>query len=372
LNIFSEIPGLWVVVLGTSLLGFICGMTGCFAVLRKQSLIGDAVSHAALPGVVGGYILFQSKETWALLAGAFLSGLIATYLADWITRNSKIKSDSAQAILLSVFFGIGLVLLTWLQKQPNAAQAGLTRFLFGQASTLLMGDFLTLLVLIFPVLIVVIAFWKEFKIVCFDRPYAVSIGLPVFWLEQLILVLQVVVIVAGLEIVGVVLMSALLIAPAVAARQWTNRLGYMVILAGFIGAISGVSGSIIANMIRKSLPTGPVIVLVVSIIVVFSILFANERGFLWRYISFLKKRRKTNLESDLRSLVQLSVSHSGRHEGHSLALIQKASMNPPGAASSMKVLVQMGLVRETIKNHFLPTSKAEEFLGQKTQGNSPP
>ena len=154
MNIFSEIPGLWVVVLGTSLLGFICGMTGCFAVLRKQSLIGDAVSHAALPGVVGGYILFQSKETWALLAGAFLSGLIATYLADWITRNSKIKSDSAQAILLSVFFGIGLVLLTWLQKQPNAAQAGLTRFLFGQASTLLMGDFLTLLVLIFPVLIV--------------------------------------------------------------------------------------------------------------------------------------------------------------------------------------------------------------------------
>ena len=262
MNIFSDIPGLWVVVLGTSLLGFICGMTGCFAVLRKQSLIGDAVSHAALPGVVGGYILFQSKETWALLAGAFLSGLIATYLADWITRNSKIKPDSAQAILLSVFFGMGLVLLTWLQKQPNAAQAGLTRFLFGQASTLLMGDFLTLLCLIFPVLIVVIAFWKEFKIVCFDRPYAVSIGLPVFWLEQLILVLQVMVIVAGLEIVGVVLMSALLIAPAVAARQWTNRLGYMVILAGFIGAISGVSGSIIANMIRKSLPTGPVIVLI--------------------------------------------------------------------------------------------------------------
>ncbi|NCZ91799.1 MAG: hypothetical protein EBY96_05105, partial [Actinobacteria bacterium] len=101
-----------------------------------------------------------------------------------------IKPDSAQAILLSVFFGMGLVLLTWLQKQPNAAQAGLTRFLFGQASTLLMGDFLTLLCLIFPVLIVVIAFWKEFKIVCFDRPYAVSIGLPVFWLEQLTLVLQ--------------------------------------------------------------------------------------------------------------------------------------------------------------------------------------
>lgn len=349
------------------MLGFLCGMMGCFSVLRKQSLLGDAVSHAALPGILLGYLVFDSRETLALLLGALFSGLLSTYLVEWIIRNSRIKADAALSILLSVFFGLGLMLLTWIQKRPDAAQAGLTRFLFGQASTLLERDVINLAWISIPCMMVILLFWKQFQLICFDKVFANSIGIPVFWMEQLLLVLQVLVIVAGLEIAGVVLMSALLVAPAVAARQWTDRLGVMVLLAGTLGACSGVMGSFLANFFKPSLPTGPVIVMAVSLLVVASIFFASKRGLLWRYILFLKRRRHMNLESDLELLLQLDQSHLGKKEGHSLALIQKASRNPPGAAASLRVLVQMGLALEIQRNHFLPTSKATDFLSRKPQ-----
>jgi manganese/zinc/iron transport system permease protein len=132
-----SVPGLGSVVAGTALLGFLCGTLGTFAVLRKQSLMGDAISHACLPGLILAFLLFNSKESWALMLGAAISGTLAAMVVLGISRFSRVKEDSSLAITLSVFFGFGLMLLTWVQRRPDAAQAGLARFLFGQAATLL-------------------------------------------------------------------------------------------------------------------------------------------------------------------------------------------------------------------------------------------
>lgn len=165
------------VALGAALLGVISGAFGSFAVLRKQSLLGDGVSHAALPGVVAAFLLSGSKKTEVLLLGALLSGLLAVCMMMAIVKHSRIKFDSALALVMSVFFGLGLVLLTYSQKLPNANQAGLKRFIYGQASTLLERDVALMVVCAVVLLGLLIVFWKEFKLIAFDPEFAQTIGL---------------------------------------------------------------------------------------------------------------------------------------------------------------------------------------------------
>ena len=284
------------VALGSALLGIVSGVLGSFAVLRKQSLLGDGVSHAALPGVVMAFLLTGSKNTEVLLLGALLTGMLATVLIVGVVRNSRIKFDSALAVVMSVFFGLGMVLLTYAQKVPNANQAGLKRFIYGQASTLLQRDVILMAVCGAILLGTVILFWKEFKLFSFDPEFAKTIGFAPDRLNLLLSFLIVLSIIIGLQTVGVVLMSAMLIAPAVAARQWSNRLSVMVILASFFGALSGVVGTLLSSAV-PNLPTGPVIVVCITTIAVFSLLFAPGRGILFRIyrrhmsrIEFQKRR----------------------------------------------------------------------------------
>ncbi len=265
------------VALGSALLGIISGVLGSFAVLKKQSLLGDGVSHAALPGVVMAFLLTGSKNTEVLLLGALLTGLAATFLILSIVRNTRLKFDSALALVMSVFFGLGMVLLTYSQKVPNANQAGLKRFIYGQASTLLERDVLLMAGCGVVLLGLVIVFWKEFKLFSFDPEFAETIGFQTKWLNALLSTLIVIAIIIGLQTVGVVLMSAMLITPAVAARQWSNRLWVMVLLASIFGAVSGVAGTFFSS-VYTNLPTGPVIVVCITIIAVISLLFAPERG----------------------------------------------------------------------------------------------
>ncbi|GMQ58086.1 iron chelate uptake ABC transporter family permease subunit [Vallitalea sediminicola] len=272
---------LQIVSLGSALLGIISGVVGSFAVLKKQSLLGDAVSHAALPGITLAFIISGSKNTLVLLIGALITGLLATWLVGLIDKHSRIKFDSALALVLSVFFGIGLTLLTYIQKIPNANQAGLENFIFGQASTLLSRDVKIIFIAGVVVITLVIIFWKELKIISFDYEFARSIGISTKKIDFLLASLIVTTIIIGLQTVGVILMSAMLVAPGVAARQWTNKLSIMVILASIFGAVSGILGTIISSSI-ENMPTGPSIVLVISIIVIISILFAPNRGLFWR------------------------------------------------------------------------------------------
>jgi manganese/zinc/iron transport system permease protein len=278
------------VALGSALLGLISGVLGSFAVLRKQSLLGDGVSHSALPGVVMAFVLSGSKNTEVLLLGALLSGLLATLFIVGIVRHTRVKFDSALALVMSVFFGLGLVLLTYVQKIPNSNQAGLKRFIFGQASTFLQRDIILMVVCGLVLLSLVLLFWKEFKLFTFDADFAQSLGFAPKRLNLLLSFMIVLAIIIGLQTVGVILMSAMLITPAVAARQWTNKLWVMVTLSALFGAVSGVAGTAASSLVPK-LPTGPAIVVCVSAIVAVSVLFAPGRGVLHQ----IYRRRKNRI-----------------------------------------------------------------------------
>lgn len=276
------------VALGTAALGAVSGALGCFAVLRRQSLLADAVSHAALPGVVIAYLLTHSKDSLTLSLGAAAAGWLGALAVLAIIRLSRVPFDSALAIVLSVFFGLGLLLLTALQKRSDAAQAGLERFLFGQAATILVEDVRTICILGAIALSAMLLFWKEFKLLCFDPAFAKGLGLPTTLLDSGLLLLLVMAVVLGLQAVGVVLMAALVVAPAVAARQWTHRLSWMVALASFFGASAGVVGTMVSDALslpgRKTVPTGPTIVLVATLLVAIS-LAANWMRARWPRLS---------------------------------------------------------------------------------------
>lgn len=269
------------VALGSALLGIISGVLGSFAVLKKQSLLGDGISHAALPGVVMAFILTGNKNTEILLLGALISGLISIFLINTIVKVSHLSFDTALALIMSVFFGLGIVLLTYVQKLPNANQAGLKRFIYGQASTMLIRDVHIMIICGLILLFIILLLWKEFKIFIFDPSYAASQGFGARKMNFILSLLLVMGIIIGLQTVGVVLMSAMLITPAVAARQWTNKLWLMTALSALFGAISGVVGTAISAVIPR-MPTGPVIVLIVSAIAIFSLLFAPKRGVIYK------------------------------------------------------------------------------------------
>lgn len=271
---FLSDPTLQRVALGTACLGIVSGVLGSFAVLRRQSLLGDAVSHAALPGIALAFLLAGSAPI-VLLIGAGLAGWAATVLVGQITRNSRVPFDSALAGTLAVFFGFGLVLMSYIQGLRGAGSSGLSAYLFGQAALMREHDILTIAGIGGLAVGVLLLFWKEFKLLSFDPDFAASLGYSVRVLDLLLMALLVAAIVIGLQSVGVVLMSAMVVAPAVAARQWTNRLGPMVALAGLFGGLACVLGSIMSERLStpgRSVPTGPTIVMAATAFVLLSFL----------------------------------------------------------------------------------------------------
>ena len=270
------------VLLGTALLGLASGIAGTFAVLRKESLIGDGLSHAALPGVVIAFLLTGIKDIEVLITGAALSSITAAWLITITVENSKIKFDGALATILSAFFGLGMVLLTYLQSLNNAGQAGLSKFIFGQAATILARDVYITSAAALIIIVLTALFWKELKLISFDVEYAKTLQIPVTFTLILYRALLIMTIIIGIQSVGAILISSLLIAPAVGARQWTNKLGTMCILAGFFGMVSAIGGTIWSTSVQK-LPTGPAIIVILSVIVLLSLIFAPNRGILWQY-----------------------------------------------------------------------------------------
>lgn len=270
------------VLLGTALLGLASGIAGTFAVLRKESLIGDGLSHAALPGVVIAFLLTGIKDIEVLIIGAALSSITAAWLITITVENSKIKFDGALATILSAFFGLGMVLLTYLQSLNNAGQAGLSKFIFGQAATILARDVYITSAAALIIIVLTALFWKELKLISFDVEYAKTLQIPVTFTLILYRSLLIMTIIIGIQSVGAILISSLLIAPAVGARQWTNKLGTMCILAGLFGMVSAIGGTIWSTTVQK-LPTGPAIIVILSAIVLLSLIFAPNRGILWQY-----------------------------------------------------------------------------------------
>lgn len=356
---------LQIVSLGSALLGIVSGVLGSFAVIRKQSLLGDAVSHSALPGIALAFIFTGTKNTEILLLGALISGLISTFIIMAIDKYSKIKFDSALALILSVFFGGGLVLLTYIQKIPNANQAGLEKFIFGQASTLLLRDIKIISLLGGILLLLVVVFWKEFKIVSFDIDFAESLGFDTKKITMLLFTLIVTSIIIGLQTVGVILMSAMLTAPGVAARQWTDKLHIMVILSAIFGAVSGIGGTILSSIIPK-LPTGPMIVIIISLIVIISLALAPNRGLVWRYIREKKNQTRISEDQVLANLYHLAMNHKDTSHGHDILTIsphinidEKAKEK---LKNQLKHLKDKGLTEKDYFNKWYITDKGINYV----------
>ena len=345
-----------IVALGAGMLGATSGALGSFAVLRRQSLLGDAVSHAALPGIALAFLLTGTKIPLVIMAGAALAGWLATVAVRTVTSRSRVPFDSALGMTLAVFFGIGLVLLTFIQKQANASQAGLESFLFGQAAALLKQDVVTMVALGAMAIAVVGLLWKEFKLLAFDSGFGASLGLPMNRLDGLLTALLVIAIVIGLQTVGVVLMSAMIVAPAAAARQWTRRLGTMVMLSSAIGMACGVAGAVASSLVPR-LPTGPTIVLMLSVVVAVSLLAAPERGLVWRWLRLGRLRQSPQLDPVLIHLYALSQQHADDPEhGHSIAVLRTMSPNNVDVSGALAGLESRGLARRTARGLWAPTA----------------
>lgn len=334
------------VVMGSIILGLVSGALGSFAVLRRQSLLGDTISHAALPGIALAFLLTGSKEPFVLLLGAAAAGWIGTLLILSIIHRTVIREDAAQGIILSVFFGLGMVLLTYIQKLPDASQAGLDRFLFGQAATLLESDIRAMAILGILVAIFLALLWKEFKLISFDPGFAAASGLPIRRLEVVLTSLIVVAIVIGLQTVGVVLMSAMLVAPGASARQWTRRLGPMTALSAGLGAVSGLTGALLSASIPR-MPTGPTIVLVLTGFSLLSILFGSERGLVQRAVQRARNRKIFAGERILEGMLHLAQIHEDRNYAHmpqTLTVFSKEE-TLPNIKYALSALETQGLVQ---------------------------
>lgn len=330
------------VAIGAALLGITSGLLGSFAVLRQQSLLGDTLSHAALPGICLGFIVAGSRHLGSILVGALLTGTLAALVVLVLTRETRLKTDAALGIALSVFFAVGVVLLTYIQGSGNASQGGLDSFLFGQAAAILRSDLWTMAAVTAVATALVAAFWKEFKLVSFDPVFAAAIGLPVLALEVTLTVMVALAVVIGLQMVGVVLMAAMVIAPAVAARQWSRRLEGMVVLAAAIGLVCGVSGAVLSAT-NRGLATGPVIILAVSAVVFVSLLAAPGRGLLWQAARHWRDRRRLEGQQVLTTLYRLAARH--RDPVHASAQGMVDSYHGVGTREALAKLQGRGLVR---------------------------
>ncbi len=331
------------VLMGAVFLGLISGALGAFAVLRGQSLLGDAVSHAALPGVALGFLVAGGRELGAVLIGATLSGGLAALSVMLIVSRTRLKPDAALGVVLSVYFALGVVLLSHVQSQSGAASAGLSGFLFGQAAATLRSDLWIMGGLAGFALALIAALWKEAKIVSFDPDYARALGLPVARVQAALTVMVALAIVAGLQMVGVILMVALLIAPAAAARQWTRSLAGMVGLSMGFAVVAGVTGALISASAR-GLATGPVIVLVATAIVLLSLAFAPERGLLDRALARRARTRSLRADQVLGTIHALARSHDDPAYKAELGMLRARHAAATGPALAR--LTARGLVRE--------------------------
>ncbi len=332
------------VALGAAVLGVVSGSLGTYAVLRGQSLLGDAISHAALPGIALAFLLTGSKAPFVLVLGAGIAGWLGTLAVMAVVRRSRVPFDTALGMVLSVFFGFGLVLLVVVQRQPGGSQAGLDTFLFGQAAALVERDVVVMSVLGALALAATAALWKELKLLAFDEAFGAALGLPMRRLDLVLTTLLVVAIVIGLQTVGVVLMSAMLIAPAAAARQWTHRLGGMMALAALFGALSGVAGAVVSATAER-LPTGPTIVLCAALFVVLSLLFAPERGLVAAWLRARRNRANLREIGTLEDLYTLALQHPDDPlHPHPVATLRTMTARPESVEPGLHALAERGLV----------------------------
>lgn len=284
------------VFFGTMVIGMVSGALGSFAYLRKQSLISDVISHAALPGTLGAFLLAvtvfhtDGRNMAGLMIGAVIAGTLAVALAQHITRATKLSIDAAMAITLSLFFGVGMLLMRIISNGAFPGKGGIQDYLFGNASVITTADLTASISVGAAALVLMVMFWKEFTLRTFDPDHSSVLGFPARIIDTLMFTAIVIAIVIGVKAVGLVLMVAFVVTPPAAARQWTRTLPTMVMLSGVIGGFSSGLGAYL-SIAMGTVPTGPMIVLTLFAVFVVSLLFAPGRSLITQAISRSHHRR---------------------------------------------------------------------------------
>ena len=340
---FSDPNARWV-LFSVILISGASAAVGVFAFLKKQALVGDAVSHAVLPGICLAFMLTQIKSPWVLLPGAIISGWLGILSVDYLTTRTKLKGDAALSLTLSVFYGTGILLLTAIQKSGQAAQSGLDKFLFGKTAALVREDLSAYLLFALLVAVVLVIGYPWFRVVIFDRIYASAKGLPVKWIERGLSLLMVFSVALGIQAVGVVLMAALLITPAAAARFWTHRLDKMIFLAVLFAILSSILGAWISYA-RPKMPTGPWIVSALSVIALLSFFIGSKKGMMARWRRIRKNNATILRENILKVLYQLGESGDDFSKAYSLEdILRRRYFSEKRLRQGIRQLRRLGLI----------------------------
>ncbi len=292
---------------GVSLLGAAAGLIGTFALLRRRALTGDALAHAALPGLWLAFLVVGERSLPAMLLGALATGLLGIVVISALRRWTRIKEDAAIGIVLGVFFGAGIVLSSVIQRLPGVSRAGLDSIIFGKTASMIDEDVYLAGGLFAGTLLLVLLLFKEFKLIAFDADFARVQGWPALALDLLLMAMTAVAVIIGLPAVGVVMMAALLILPAASARFWTDDLGLTLVLAAAFGVAAGVGGIELSARVGR-LPAGPSIILAGTALFVVSLLLAPKRGVIVRAFKQRKFRREILRDLEL----QLPPDELGR------------------------------------------------------------
>ncbi|MCH9002079.1 MAG: metal ABC transporter permease [Planctomycetes bacterium] len=355
--------------IGAVLLGTSCGLLGCFVVLRKMSLLGDSIGHAVLPGICVAFLITQTKSTPTIFLGAVVAGVLATLFISGVTRFSRIKPDTAIGLALSGFFGLGIVLLTRIQRMSFGDQSGLDKYMFGDAAAIGIDDLRLMAAVTVAAILTMILFYRQFLVTAFDETFAATIGIPIRFVQLVLMTLLALAIVTALQAVGVVLVSAMLITPAATAYLLTDRLPWMLVLAAVIGSLSGFCGLFISFMLN-GIPTGPCMVLTAAALFTLAFLFSPTHGALIRALGRVRRRRRVQRENLLKTVFALldngdsskalSLSTIAEERGESIAYIGRiakslasvglGTLNPEGL-----VLTPAGSERaaQVVRNHRL-------------------
>jgi manganese transport system permease protein len=280
------------------LVGLVCGVLGCFIVLRRMALIGDALSHAVLPGAAIAFMLGASD----FFVGAAIAGIVTAVLIGWVTNNSRVKEDAAIGVVFTGAFALGIVLITLIQSRS----VDLFHMLFGNVLGVDDRHLWITAGITAVVLIVIALLFKELLLHAFDPIMAAATGLPTSRLHYLVMLLLSLTVVASLQTVGLVLVVAMLITPASTAYLLTDRFGRMLGISASIGVLSAILG--LYGSYYWNISSGATIVLVATMFFFIALLFAPKRGLVLRWFRTLSANRRTQLEDVLKNAYGLNMS----------------------------------------------------------------
>ena len=336
-------PSLRYALIGAVLLGISCGLLGGFIVVRKMALMGDALSHAVLPGVAAGFLWNMSKDPVAILVGATAAGLLGSVVVSALTRTTRLKEDAAMGFVLGSFFAVGLCVQSMIQGMNASDQSGLDKFLFGQVAAIGADDVALMSVVTAIVVTLIVAFYKELLATSFDAGFARAAGLPVAWIHHGLMLLLAMAIVIALQAVGVVLVSAMLITPAAAAYLLTDRLHRMLGLSVVFAVLAACAGAFF-SFIGENLPTGPLMVIGASTVFLGAFLFGPRHGVIAQWWSRRSRTARTQRENTLKAIYHVWEGEGEGVEGVALtALAEKRRATLEEVRAEVSALESHGL-----------------------------